>query len=118
MTDTLDEDYKRELRKKRVIGLLKFSLIGGILGLIFGILRDPPAPIGGFVIGYLLFLISLVVILYTKLDRRRLLGRKQQQQQQQQVDQSSEPTVVCSECGWENTKDNNYCHDCGSKLNE
>lgn len=29
---------------------------------------------------------------------------------------SSEPTKICSSCGWKNPKSNSYCHDCGSEL--
>lgn len=51
-------------------------------------------------------------------DMQEEMENQNGQQQQQQVGgkSSSEPTQVCSECGWKNPKNNNYCHDCGSEL--
>lgn len=40
-------------------------------------------------------------------------AREQNNQQQMRVGSNSEPTKICSECGWKNPKGNNYCNDCG-----
>lgn len=24
--------------------------------------------------------------------------------------------IICKDCGWQNTHENNYCHDCGTEL--
>ncbi|AAG19404.1 hypothetical protein PNP59_13840 [Halobacterium salinarum] len=28
----------------------------------------------------------------------------------------SRKKIVCQDCGWQNTQENNYCHDCGNEL--
>lgn len=43
-------------------------------------------------------------------------AREQNNQQQQYISSNSEPTKICSECGWKNPKENNYCNDCGFSL--
>ncbi|WP_148290967.1 zinc ribbon domain-containing protein [Halorhabdus tiamatea] len=37
----------------------------------------------------------------------------------EQAQSSSKPNQkkICQNCGWQNPKDNNYCHDCGEELN-
>jgi len=35
---------------------------------------------------------------------------------QQQEQQSGTSKQVCSECGWQNPRQNQYCHDCGVQL--
>lgn len=37
-------------------------------------------------------------------------------QQQQQIPSSSKPKIICGNCGWQNPKGNNYCHDCGEEV--
>lgn len=32
--------------------------------------------------------------------------------------ESAETKIICQSCGWQNTYENNYCHDCGDELKE
>ncbi|MGQ3331221.1 hypothetical protein [Halorubrum sp. FL23] len=94
------------------------SLLGGILGAI----SNPTQPVFGF------FVISFIVGgvawgFATKSGRKftkelfdNIEEMEQQQQQSVSTSTSSEPKIVCSTCGWKNPKNNNYCHDCGEKL--
>lgn len=36
--------------------------------------------------------------------------------QQQQATSGNESKKVCPDCGWQNPKEGNFCHDCGSEL--
>ena len=36
--------------------------------------------------------------------------------QQQEKLAESKPQQTCQSCGWQNPKQNNFCHDCGSEL--
>lgn len=31
---------------------------------------------------------------------------------------SSQTNVICQSCGWQNSQDNNFCHDCGAELGD
>jgi len=39
------------------------------------------------------------------------------QSQQQQIEKSNQSSKrTCQNCGWQNRKQNNFCHDCGNEL--
>lgn len=89
-------------------------LVGGILGAMANPTQAASAFIGmGFLFGGVAW---LFVTESGKKFRKEFAENMNDMQQQQQASSSSKPKVVCSECGWQNPKTNNYCHDCGSEL--
>jgi len=91
-------------------------LVGGILGA-----ASNPDPIFGFfVIGFIFGGVAWAFVTESGKTFRKEFQKNMDnmQQQQQQSSSSSQPKVVCSNCGWRNPKSNNYCHDCGEKLDQ
>jgi hypothetical protein len=90
-------------------------LIGGI----FGAVANPADPVSGFLIISLL-LGGLAWAFATESGKKfrdevseNMDGM---QQQQQQSDSNTQASQICSNCGWQNPANNNYCHDCGEEL--
>jgi hypothetical protein len=90
-------------------------LIGGIIGAV----ANPANPVSGF------FIISLLVggVVWAFATESGKKFREEvsenmddMQQQQQQSDSNTEASQICSNCGWQNPANNNYCHDCGEEL--
>lgn len=119
MSDIDEEELK--LSQNEGIAILIASVLLGAL-MTLGV----DGGIGAFVVYFLssLLIISLVATKAGRMAMKEFTEEmqeemnKQNSQQQQQIgtQSSSQPTQVCSECGWKNPKSNNYCHDCGSEL--
>lgn len=93
-------------------------LIGGIIGA----MANPSQPVAGFIVigimfaGVALFLVALFTQPEEMKEAWEELKDAWEEAQQQQTSSSSKSKIVCSNCGWKNPEDNNYCHDCGEKL--
>lgn len=109
------DDFQEEVPIRARWGIVAGAfIVGGVLGAI----ANPTEPVlGFFVIG---FLFSGVIWAFAtrsgKIFRNVFMEIMKEAQQQQQTSSTSKPKVVCSSCGWQNPKGNNYCHDCGEKL--
>lgn len=94
-------------------------LVGGTF-LIFGMIgaaANPTEPVTGFfVVGIFFAGIAWLVGTASGRELMKEISDNMDQQQQQQSTGSSEAKRICSECGWQNPKINNYCHDCGALL--
>lgn len=119
MSDVDEEELK--LSQNEGIAILISSILLGAL-LTLGV----DGGIGAFVM-YFLSSLLIICLFGTKAGRiemkkfmedmqEEMNNQNSQQQQQIGAQSSSQPTQVCSECGWKNPKSNNYCHDCGSEL--
>lgn len=100
-----------EARGGSVVGLTFLGIIGGLL------LAPEPmfAMIGGLFFGALGF---FTLTRNGVIARRSFMDVQKTQQQEGEQSSPSKPTRLCGSCGWQNPKDNNYCHDCGDKLGE
>lgn len=87
--------------------------IAGVLG---GALLIPDPMSALFIGGLVAAAGSLVLTREGVAWRRGVTNLDADNQQQQQGVSNSEPTRVCSHCGWQNPVQNNYCHDCGGEL--
>lgn len=103
--------------QKVAIGVVVF-IIGGLLGA-----GSNPDPAVGFMgIGFLFLIVAWVIITESGVAFRRVMSKEmaeaaeQQQQQTINTGKSNEKTRACQNCGWQNPKNNNYCHDCGNEL--
>jgi hypothetical protein len=112
MDESESEEFERPPKDRMIIiGILSFImsiLITGITG---------AEPIVGIVF-YSGGIFFWGLILGTEEGRNKLReiwkeSREQNTQQQMRVGSNSEPTKICSECGWKNSKSNQYCNDCG-----
>ncbi|MFY4815845.1 zinc-ribbon domain-containing protein [Halorubrum sp. Atlit-26R] len=109
-----DEDFDPD-EVSELKGVLLGAGIAVIFGGILGALLNMSEPISGFVGGATLFaILGAIVVVAIASDGE--IGNLQQQQQQ--LGDNSQPTVVCTNCGWKNPKSNNYCHDCGESLED
>lgn len=52
----------------------------------------------------------------TETGRSMVSEALEEMENQNQEQASSDENRVCSNCGWQNPNENNYCHDCGEKL--
>ena len=107
--DGPDKEIPRQVRWGAVVGAF---LGGGLVGAI----ANPTQPVFTFLI------IGLgaggIAWAFATESGKQLREEIEKQQQQQQSSDNTEPKVVCSECGWQNPRKNNYCHDCGEDLNK
>lgn len=93
--------------------LITTFIIGGIIGVI----ANPAQPVTGFLgIGFVFSGIAWLFGTESGARFREEVKDNMEEAQQEQQFSSSKPKVVCSNCGWQNPKGNNYCHDCGTKL--
>ncbi|WP_425492012.1 zinc-ribbon domain-containing protein [Haloplanus salinarum] len=37
---------------------------------------------------------------------------------QTQIKKTTRKKQICSSCGWQNSQENNFCHDCGTELGD
>ncbi|OYR50040.1 hypothetical protein DJ74_06730 [Halorubrum sp. Ea8] len=72
-----------------------------------------------------LFFGSLVAspfwIIFTELGATWFMNRvvesgSNQSNQTNNTTKESRNKIICQDCGWQNTQENNYCHDCGTEL--
>ena len=112
MSSSSNTDHEAEFIRANLYIVAGATVIGGIIGLI----NSPSTPISGFITGSigLGFLIGIIAVALVT----RETGSSKGQQQQQQISGSSEVTKVCSQCGWKNSKSNQYCNDCGYEFDE
>ena len=87
------------------------------LGLIIGALGagEPGAAL------FILAIAGGIFVALTKEGRkagREFMKELEQANQQQSNSSKSGSTRVCSNCGWQNPASNNFCHDCGSELED
>lgn len=116
MSDSTPESFREVWQENEGDGkiLIGSFLVGGILGAIAN-----PASAGSafFVVG--IFFAGIAWTFATeegKEFRKEFKKNMDDAQQTQQQNSSSAPSIVCSNCGWQNPEDNNYCHDCGEEI--
>lgn len=101
-----------EVAKKITIFLGTFLSVGLLIGSI---------AIGELGVGLIVAVIAIgVLITLANVDNEAwgefLVDLEDINHQQQSSFSESDPTRICSSCGWQNPRNNNYCHDCGSEL--
>jgi len=84
------------------------------------------AGIGAFIAGSFFWGTVLIMIpiglwfVFTKTGRESLNSfaesMEELEQGQQGQNKKSKPKKICTECGWQNHVENNYCNDCGTEL--
>lgn len=123
MSDVNEKNWEQEdwdLSRTHQAAILISSLILAII-----ITVSNGGGIGAFIFFFIgsLGLIGLVstkrgrmALIQAVLEIQEEMDNQNMQQQQVGGQSSSQPTQICSECGWKNPKKNNYCHDCGSEL--
>ncbi|WP_158055870.1 zinc ribbon domain-containing protein [Halorussus halophilus] len=106
---------------------LAAGVIVGFLGFIVGALSSPEtAGSSGVTIAAVGVIVTWMVVAETGVAFRRSIsddsdGAGSQQQQQVSIggkNSKKGPKRVCGNCGWQNSVDNNYCHDCGEELTD
>lgn len=103
----------KEMAKKIVIFLGSFLSLGLLIGFI---------AIGELGAGIIVAGIAIVVsIALANVEDEAweeffLEELERAKQQQEDGPSESDPKRICSSCGWQNPSNNNFCHDCGSKL--
>lgn len=92
--------------------------IGTVLSILYIFSGEPATGLVALVIGWGL------PLLLTESGRKTLShmmseideGRSSSASQHQQQTGRSRSKQICSDCGWQNAHDNNFCHDCGAEL--
>ena len=111
-----DPFYVKRDINVRVGAVVASALLGGI---IFGLMAAPGEFSSTFLSGVILAG-TVGWLGFTRTGATFWKGTmkiiKGASQQQEQKPSSSEPTRICSNCGWRNPEENNYCHDCGKEL--
>jgi len=104
-------------QEKKILIVVVSIVLAAILAIL-----DPDAGIGLFIL-YILGFMVLVYFIGTKEGRKDTMAimngtseQRDEQQQQTVGGEADESKRVCSNCGWQNPASNNYCHDCGEKL--
>ena len=64
-----------------------------------------------------IFLVSVGLLFLLLYYSDESLQEVLEEMEQQQSSSKSDQKKICQNCGWQNPKDNNYCHDCGGELN-
>lgn len=90
----------------------------------FVVIVNPEASTFGTFISQFLAYTFIISIVATKGGRKMVMNLAEEwnnidmnNQNTEKINtNSSEPTKICSSCGWKNPKSNTYCHDCGSEL--
>lgn len=103
--------FHEEVSQQTQWAIVVAAFLGG--GFI-GAIANPMQPVFAFIVMGAIF--GGVAWVFATESGKAFREEVESQQQQQQSSGSSEPKVVCSECGWQNPKNNNYCHDCGAEL--
>jgi hypothetical protein len=90
-------------------------IIGGVLGVV----TNPQNPIAGFLAGSIFF--GACVWPFATPSGKEYMKKKSsnssQNQHQSVGKNNNEIKRACPSCGWQNPQRNNYCHDCGTKIN-
>lgn len=94
----------------------KIAIVTG--GLILVNLIAWPLLLGGEATTAFVILVGGVfaVGMMTETGRSMVTEALEEIENQNQEQASSDESRVCSNCGWQNPVENNYCHDCGEKL--
>lgn len=50
--------------------------------------------------------------------RKEVMNSNSSQTQNTDTTTSSDNTIICMSCGWQNGQENNFCHDCGVALDD
>jgi hypothetical protein len=58
------------------------------------------------------------LMIFTESGREFMQEISENMENQQQQQSGSKGAKICPNCGWKNPKENNYCHDCGEKLDQ
>lgn len=90
-------------------------VVGGLfgIGMVIGALTSSQPVIGLFVVLSMAFVV-LAVIGYKNSDEV-MDGIQEANKRQKQVAHPKEK-INCRECGWQNPRNNDFCHDCGEEL--
>lgn len=101
------------------VGMKKPQAFASLASFVIGLILTAFLYLSGeFLLGFLTLVISFGWPLVLTEEGRKMYRKAKQDSynQQQQQGNPTKSKKICSDCGWKNPHSNNFCIDCGKKL--
>lgn len=106
-------DYDVEMGPAKTIAIVLGGLFG--IGMVIGALTSDQPVFSLFVV-FSIAIVVFAVIAFKNGDDVTDAIQESNKQQQQGVQTNPEEKISCQKCGWQNPRNNDFCHDCGGEL--
>lgn len=89
-----------------------------VCGLIASIIAQTTNIVFYMLFGYLGAIPFYAILTKSGLQWRNNVSSYHSSNNQTQTTKTPRKERICSSCGWQNSRENNFCHDCGTELGE